>query len=470
MQKLPLILLAATLMCTTPATRADEVKLTTGLSAGQTLNLALNADLTVKLTWSGGQSQTIESDGSLQSITVVNPALTITSTTGNITSLYLQGDQISELDLTSAPNLTRLLAADNQLTTIDLSKCVSLETIDLQNNQLTALNANALPLLTEINVANNKISGTSLRLNANSRPTSYVVCNNSMTSSPSAGVLRNARTVWTQGNQLKSIALGQSTELHSLIASNNIATTVTLANMPRLNEVWLDNNQLTTLDLSKGSPKLYLLAADHNKLTKITWDTSCKSVCQKIYVNDNAIFINSMPSARYGGKDLTVNYQPQQDYQMDEKVYELNTQYDWSSLLAKNGWEISSGVTCTFTDNSGYTLVKGTDFTESSKKFTFLTAHAGVTLTAANTNYTFKTATFNIGTTDAIADAAAGQAQTTILAQPGQLSVTLPQSAQLRIFNAAGLQITNSAATQGTHTFNLPAGIYIVNGKKVLVP
>lgn len=471
MQKLPFILASALLVCGARPLLADEVKITTGLTQGETLNLALNADLTIKLVWSGVEGQTITSDGTLQSITVSSPTLTITSTTGSITSLYLQGNKISALDITAAPSLTRLFAADNQLTEIDLSKCLQLETIDLQNNQLTALNASALPLLSEINLANNKISGTSLKLNSNARPTSYVVANNSMTSSPSATILKNARTVWAQGNQLKTISLGQSSELHSLIASENIVTTVTLRNMPRLNEVWIDNNNLSSLDLSKGSPKLYLLAADHNNLTQITWDTNCKGTCQEIYVNDNALFINSMPSARYGGKDLKINYEPQSDYEMDEEIYELDTQLDWSSLLAKNGWGISSGVTYTLTDNSGYTLVKGTDFTETNKKFTFLTAHSGVTLTATNANYTFRTAPFNIGTAESVSNATVSQeALPVVLATPGKLTVGMPASAQLRIYNAAGLQITDTRAAQGTHTYNLPTGIYIVNGKKVLVP
>jgi len=471
MQKLPLIFASALFLFGARPLLADEVKLTTGLAQGETLNLALNADLTVKLAWSGVEGQTITSDGTLQSITVSSPTLTITSTTGSITSLYLQGNKISALDLTAAPSLTRLLAADNQLTEIDLSKCLQLETIDLQNNKLTALNASALPLLSEINLANNNVSGTSLKFNSSARPTSYVVPNNSMTSSPSATILRNARTIWVQGNQLKTLSLGQSSELHSLIASGNNVKTVTLRDMPRLNEIWLDNNKLTTLDLSKGSPKLYLLAADHNELTKITWDTSCKGTCQKVYVNNNALFVNSMPSARYGGKDLTINYEPQSDYEMDEETYELNIQLDWSSLLAKNGWGISSGVTYTLADNSGYTLVKGTDFTETNKKFTFLTAHAGVTLTATTTNYTFRTAPFNIGMTEAISNAMTSQdAQPVIFATSGQLTVSMPASAPLKIYNTAGLQITDTKATQGTHTYNLPTGIYIVNGKKVIVP
>lgn len=469
MQKLPILMAIAMMSFGTHQMQADEVKVTTQLSTGSSLTLALNADLTAKILWSGVESQTITSDGSLITLTVQSPTLTISSQTGNITSLYLQGNKISSIDLSDATNLSTLLAADNLLTEIDLSNCKQLVTLDLQGNQLTSLNASSLPLLEEINLADNQISGTSLKLNSSARPTSYVVANNQLTSPPSSLMLKQVRTMWVQGNQLKTLNLSQATELHSLVASSNQITTLTLANMPRLNEVWVDNNQLTTLDLSKGSPKLSLLAADHNKLTTITWDTDCKSNCRNVYVSNNALFINSMPSAKYGGKEVNVVYDPQDDYQMSV-LYDLNTTYDWSALLAKNGWGITTGVTYTLTDDNNYTLVKGTDFTETGKKFTFTTAHSGVILSATNTNYAFRTVAFNIGTEGDAIENITDDSQALISTQKGQISVATQSRLKLRIYTTAGTLITNTTAEKGTNTFALPAGIYIVNGKKIMVP
>lgn len=102
---------------------ADEVKMTTALTTSDKLALALNADVSVDLTWGNGEKQTLQSDGSLQSIDVKDANLTITTTSGKLTALFVQGNKLSALDVTAAPALKQLLAADNRLTELNVSKC-----------------------------------------------------------------------------------------------------------------------------------------------------------------------------------------------------------------------------------------------------------------------------------------------------------------------------------------------------------
>lgn len=468
MHKLPLYLASALLMCGVGQLRADEVKLTTALDTGENLALALNADLTATLTWGNGETQEINSDGSLLTIPVKDASFTITSTWGKISSLYVQGDKISALNLKDAANLKELYAADNQLATLDVSGCKKLEKIDVQGNQLTALTASDLTDLKELSIADNQISGTALRLSSSARLTHFVASHNALTSIPTASALSQAKTVWVAGNKLHSLALTQSKGLHSLFASSNELTSLTLAASNCLTDVWAENNSLTKIDLSAGSPSLLTLAADHNQLTEVAWDKTCKKGFTHAYLNDNALFINSMPPKKQGNRTIVVNWEPQSDYQMAAN-YDLNTEYNLNSLMYSNGWGTAAKATYTFVDQDGYTLVKGTDFKETMRKFTFFTSHAGVVCTVANDDYSFKTTAFTIGTPAAIGHVTA-ESGLSLSATTGKLSVTAQSPATVSIYNAAGIRLAHETVSSGTRTWQLPAGIYVVNGKKVIVP
>lgn len=471
MHKLSTILASALLITGAGQLHADEVKMTTALTTGEKLALALNADVNVDLTWGNGAKQSLHSDGSLQSIDVKHAELTITTTSGKLTALFVQGNKLSALDVTNAPALKQLLAADNQLTTLNVAQCTKLKTLDVQGNRLTALTATALGELTDVNVAGNKLKGTNLKLSTSARPEYFVAsANDGISSLPTAAALAEVKTLWVDGNALKSLAAGSSNNMRSLHASNNALTRVTLGKMPMVEDVWVDNNNLTTLDLSKGSPKLVLLAADHNKLTSILWDADCKKTCRYAYVNDNALFINSMPALKYGGQDVKVNYKPQEDFVLTTKAYKLDEQIDLSEYINRNGWDISNYAEYALTDRTGYELVKGTDYTETSKKFTFKKDFAGVVLTVKNNTgeYEFRTAGFTVGqpvgidyvsTTDAL----------TFGTGRGMLHISAGKPARVQAYNAAGVCVMDETLAAGQHAKALPAGIYVVNGRKVLV-
>lgn len=133
--------------------RADEVKLTTALEVGKQISLSVNPGLKLTLTWGDGQTETLTASGTLQNLTVKHTDLTISTTEGSLTALYLQGNALTNLDVTKAPELKFLLAADNQLAKIDLAKCTKLQSVDLQGNRLTSFAGSTLTELTDLNVA-----------------------------------------------------------------------------------------------------------------------------------------------------------------------------------------------------------------------------------------------------------------------------------------------------------------------------
>lgn len=470
MKKTSTLILAALFALGAGQARADEVKLTTALPVGQNLQIALNAGASATLTWGNGAAETLEFDGALQTVAVKDASLTLSVTGSSITALYLQGNKLTALDLSKAPRLKQLLAADNQLSAISLSACTELETVDLQGNELTSVDLTKASSLKDINVADNKLSGSALRLGTAVRPHYFVTAGNELSSAPGAAVLKEARTVWVQDNQIKTLSLSQSTALRSLCASGNQLTALPLTAAPLLADVWVSRNGLTELDLSKGSPKLVSLAADHNSLSLIKWDTDCKSTCRYVYVNDNALFINSMPAPRYAGKDVNIIYKPQADYQLTKR-YELNEEQDLSALMNRNGWNLSNTPSYTLVNGDGVELVRDTDFSESGKKFTFKTSHAGVVLTVKNSNefYEFRTAPFVVGTPVGINEAVVSGALRFTVSR-GRLHVSASAPAAVRVYNAAGVCVVSESLASDGADYALPAGIYVVNGQKVLVP
>lgn len=467
-KKFSLLMASALLMAGSLQLRADEVKLSTALSVGEEMNLAFNADLNLTLTWGNGETEAVESTGALLTLPVKDADLTITTTQGNLTTLYCQGNRLTAIDLTAAPEIRQLFAADNELTAINVSRNENLETLDLQDNGLTSLTAMKLAGIKEINVANNKLTGTNLRLVSTARPEIYIISGNQLTSTANANMLQKAQTVWIQGNQVKTLALTQSGNLRSLVASGNGLTSLTFAAAPLLHDVWAENNQLSTLDFSKGAPKLFSLAVDHNQLTTISWDSDCKRTCKHVYLNDNALFLNSMPNSKYGGVAVNVNYEPQKPYAV-EQYYDLNETIDFSDLINRNGWKITTGATYKMVDLDGNELVKGVDFNETGKKFTFLQIRKAVTMTVSTADYTFKMAPFGVGTTEAIGEVTTDDSGFKLTPGRGSLTVDATESGRLTVYTTAGVKVVDRMIAKGTTTVALDAGLYVASGRKIVI-
>lgn len=466
-KKLPFLLTSALLLGTTQL-HADELRLTTATPVGETLQIALNADLQVDITWENGEKQSLFCDGSVQSIPVKSASFTISSTFGNITSLYVQGNKITALDVSGATELKSVYAADNQLTTLDVSKLKSLTDLDVQGNQLEGLTLTSNTALKNLNVADNQLTSSGFKLSSTTRLENFVAANNQLTSSIAALVLRDAKNYWAQNNQFTSVSLTSNSSLHSLVLSGNKLTSLSLIKQPELTDLWIDGNEIKTLNLSNGTPSLSFIAADNNKLSSITWDvTNNKKSLKYAYLNDNQLFPGFLPT-RSSLTDIT--YSPQADYELEER-YPLGTAVDLSELLLKNGYDANITTSVKFVDREGNVLAKGTDYTDSRRQYTFKTSHAGIRLEATCATYpnaTFTTTRFSVGDAiDAIYNVNAGQTiNVTTLA--GGITVEAAALTPIHIVDLKGTTIANENI-KGSRTWTLPAGIYIVNGHKVVV-
>lgn len=473
MRKLPLLIASALFLTGAARLSADEVKLTTALSVGESMNIALNADLNATLTWGNGETQTLNGDGHIVSLEVKDANLTITSTNGKITALYVQGNKLTALNVIGAPNLVTLLAADNEIEELALTKQDKLTTLDLQGNLLDALNLSYSPSLTDLNVGDNTLQGaaaTVLKLASGVRPTHYVASENVLTSAASSTILSQARTVWVDHNQLTTLNLGSCGYLRSVDASNNGITRVTLPNMEHLTDFAMAGNKLTTLDFSKGTGAFAYVDLAHNDLGTITWDTGSKQV-KYAYLNDNALCPSQLPTTR-SMKDANVADQANFDLGLTEVA--LNTAIDLSDFIQKNGWGVNIASSCklSLTNAAGETLTEGTDYTYKTRKLTLLTDQAGVQIHITNSSHysgvTFTSTAFTADSpTEGINDVTADDAITLTVGH-GTITAHCATATPLTIVSAAGQTLVKTVATAGSHTWSVAPGVYVVNGHKVV--
>lgn len=468
MHKLPVFLASALLLGSAVKAQADVVKLTTALPVGENLQIALNADMQVELEWGNGDKQTLTGKGVIESIPVKNAELTISTTVGKLTDLYLSNNELTLLNLSEAPHLQNLMAANNRLEAVSLMNQTALVSLDLHNNLLHTLTVNKATELKNINVAGNEIGNITFATAA--RPEAIVAVDNQLANVPAAAVLSQAKTLWLNNNRLKALNLSQSVQLVSLFASHNSLATLTLPELPAMTDIWVDNNELKTIDLSKGLGCIYTLAVDHNKLTEVTWDKGRRTL-KYAYMDNNALFSNSLPTV-----SALTHYSivPQEDYDLGTNYYDLNQEVELSPLFSRNGWNaaIYSGNTYKLVDKDGKELVKDTDYKTSSRNYTFLTKREGVRFEVSGKAYpdvTFVTKRFNVGIETGVHDVVAGTNGLDIHAANGGLQVTAAVPTVLHIYNAAGACLVNETIGQGSHHYALPAGVYVVNGEKAIV-
>lgn len=475
MNKIPLLLAVAALSSGALQVRADEVKLTTGLTPGEKLQVAFNSDVQLKLTWGNDTEETVNCPGGPMEIEVKDADLTISTISGKIYSLFVQGNKLSALDVSKATNLKQLFAADNELTALSTTNCTLLEEIDVQGNKLAALDLLKNTKIKDVNVAQNELTGTNLKLSTTARVHNFVTAHNELTkAAPSVMNLYEVETLWIQHNKVaSSLALSGTDNLRSLCASSNELTALTMGNAPVLKDCWVDHNQLTSIDFTKGAPVLKSLVANDNQLHEVIYDTECKGILDYVYLQNNALSLNSMPIIDAKTKGAVTHYglMPQAPYQWEES-FELNKAYSETQAFRQNGFAVNTGVAYTFINGAGETLVSGTDYKINvSKVTTFYTSQANVTLHMTATKYPdmeFTTTPFTVGTPSGITDVTVN-GNLFVEGGVGTLTVSASSPEALRVVSVAGQTIVAKTVANGTTTLSLPAGVYVVNGKKVLV-
>ena len=449
MKKIYLLLLCLAMLAFTHNAQASTVTLKTDKAVGETLTLALNADMNVTLTWGDGTTIEFYSNGQPRDVEVKAATLTIT-TDKDITALYVCEDGLTELVVTgAATSLERLFCSDNSLTQLDLSRCTSLTELDCQDNQLTNLNI-VSQKLAYVNVAGNQLSTTGLKSNGVGNIVSLVCAGNKMSTISYLSSMTNLKTLLCQNNQLTSLPTSKCKELCNLVASSNNLTALNLPPLTNLLKLYIDNNRFETLDFTNCT-LIENISMEDNNLKELTWAKKVNGVYENISIvrlANNALFFNSLPTIyNYSSHEYTMNYNilPQRPYHLLD-IANINETYSFRDKFITNGWASGVNASLEMIDAKGETLVANTDYTYKSGQITFLKEHQGVTISATSRYYpdiTLTTEPFNVIDPTGIA-----------LVEDGT------KEGESIVYDLQGRKVSNLQSQKG---------IYIVNGKKIVI-
>ena len=442
MNKLPLVgILLAFAMTVT----AGNVKMKTAKATGTKISIAVNVGIPVTVTWGDGSTEQVTSTGQPQEFTVKSESLTLSSD-GDITSLYVAENELTELTFNSLTTLKTLVCCENKLEKLDLSNCKELVSLDCQGNKLTSLTIGSSNI-SDLNIADNQLTSNGLRSGAN--VTSLVCGNNKLSTILYLSSMTGLKTLFCQDNQLTSLGLSKCTELEQLLAYGNQLKTFNAKALVNMKDLWLGGNQLEELDLSAQNVLVGLSVPD-NKLTTILWNKDCSKTLTYADLSGNGLFLNSFPTIYNSTKKI---------YTVDAALtqatpYELLTDVNvgerseaMQNYLARNAFNASVSSELVLTDATGAELVKDEDYTYSAYKFTFHKGHNGVVLTVMPKNYlevVLKTKPFNIIDPTGIETITSSQT----MADDGV------------IYDLSGRKMASS---------QLKPGIYVINGKKVVI-
>ncbi len=362
-----------------PSNNTPTIVLKHNKKAGEYINIALEAkgDVTltgVKEAYSPSQTRYTVSEATsnnpLGTIKIVGEVTAITSTHMGITSadisnneklekLTLERNAITELNLGENPSLKELIVPDSKLTTVNLSKATKLEKLDIQSNQLTTLDLSKNENIKWIDCGKNRLSTFKL---PHSAPLLILKCYSNKLNEidinrfPSLIELNCSNNALTElrvenlvilnklncyGNpNIKSLNLSSNVRLTDLSASQCGLTQISFAENSSIKNLWLENNALTELDLSKLY-YLEILSCYSNKITSIKPSPSIH--LQTIFMWENAIrntemkaFIKALSSPNEPSSSLLVvvnKYAPRDKERNDCTRNEVT--------VAKNkGWRV----------------------------------------------------------------------------------------------------------------------------------
>ena len=180
----------------------------------------------------------------------------------SLTSLTLDDNNISNIDLSKNTNLTSLDLEFNNLSNIDLSKNTVLTSLNLGYNRLSSIDLSKNASLTKLYLFGNNLS--SIDLSKNTSLTKLYLFENKISS---IDLSKNTalKELDLSGNNLSSIDLSKNTALKELGLSGNNLSSIDLSKNISLTDLDLIFNSLSSIDLSKNT-KLTTLHLYNNPL------------------------------------------------------------------------------------------------------------------------------------------------------------------------------------------------------------
>ncbi len=320
----------------------------------------------------------------------------VTTSTGASTDSPVLGADFSKLN-----KVNTLSVANVQAATLDLTALDSLQGFTSFNGQLETLDFSNNLELKNVSVAQNKLK--SINVSKNTKLTNL--------------------TAYT--NELEALDLSANNALEGIYAYGNKLTSVTLPENPEnLGNINLQQNELTTIDLSKLTKKLALCYFNDNKLTSLiipaevgTFEAENNQIAEFSVVDatkscklaNNCMTLATLPTKPAGlntaSKIKKFTYAPQADLAV-EAEYHVGDVLDLSDQLTATGILEEPATTVYTLIAEGGAAIAAEAYTVEEGKITFAQAQ-DVQVCVVMTNEAFpsfagddvfKTTTFSVVT------------------------------------------------------------------------
>ena len=185
----------------------------------------------------------IEYFPALKELTCFNNQLTSLDVSKNtaLTRLQCFGNKLTSLDITKNTALTNLECSQNQLVSLDVSKNTALYDLQCASNKLTSLDVSKNTALGYLRCNGNSL--TSLDVSKNTALVRFFCFDNQLTS---LDVSKNTALdyLMCDGNSLTTLDVSKNIALKSLTCNNNQLTSLDVSKNTALNNLHCNNNQI----------------------------------------------------------------------------------------------------------------------------------------------------------------------------------------------------------------------------------
>lgn len=442
--------LAALLAAAALPAAADRVAFEALPDAGA-VRLTLDAGLTAVVRWADGTAEEVSFDGDLREIKLHSPAFSL-ETAGRIGYVVCPDNPLKAIDLSGAPYVKGVYAQNCRLEAFCPGVATSLEVLHLSGNAGLAgvLPTLSLPALRFLGAADCALE----RL-------------------PDAQALPGLHALWAWNNRLAAAPAAEAAGCEQVYLQNNRLTA--FAPSAALTTLSVAGNALRLLNLQRCDSLVTLDASD-NQLRILVTSPAAAATLRHFYVDGNSLTYADMPTLT----DDAGGLRPQNVLLAPQKAVKLPAELaadaavSLSAHIGANQWGKALSPEVVWTDAEAGVLVAGEDYLEKDDYgYVFLKNLTGVTATVSCAEYpgmTLATTPMRVSasTTTAVGAVGGGGAGVSVAVSGHVLTVSTAAPAEVTVCGADGV-LLRSGLLRGTWSRHLPAGVYIVNNRKVMV-
>lgn len=493
-------MLCGGLFLTAPSAMAQNktVKLTTSQAVGTSVSLLVNNDANkITVDWGDGEVVTYQADAKNSVFKIegtVKGSVISVSSNANWNMLGCANCGITDIDLSQAKDLRSLYCRNNEIKALDLRGMTRLVDLDCSYNKIERLRftsnvaaQNDLSSIENLNLSHNSLKGsynltlpTLQNLNISSNKYTNIRINDA-----------EVRSLNCADNQFRgSLNLRRLEKLNTLVCHGNQFTSLTLNDsLADFRQLVCDNNKLSTLDLSTAN-QLTDLSCSNNKLSNITIGKYKDLSSMNVSGNELSFGVLPVPN----NKPQYMSFEPQNPFSLKdaeglmkkEGIPYIPVSASWSdkSLVMLKPYICLEGsrysADCTWfsiePDGTEKELTRrssasGTeDYYLVSGQCAFFTPHKKAYLHLKSKQYGYEIKSQPIAIGDDVTGVEQvvynGNVQISVVA--GTIVIDAAAPTAVNIYTVAGKKVW-SKVVNGTENVTLPNGVYVVNGKKLIL-